>query len=59
MKASKILNMRIDIVDAGKAALVGIACCGGIFGLAELFAWLEEKYLDRIKDALKRKGWHK
>ena len=51
--------MRIDIIDAGKAALVGIACCGGIFGLSELFAWIEEKYLDRIKDALKRKGWHK
>ena len=52
-------NMRIDFVDAGKAALIGVACCGGILGLAELFAWLEEKYLNRIKEALKRKGWKK
>ena len=51
--------MRIDFIDAGKAALIGVACCGGILGLAELLAWLEEKYLNRIKEALKRKGWKK
>lgn len=36
--------MRIDFVDAGKAALVGIACIGTIIGLTELLSWLEDKW---------------
>lgn len=39
--------MRFDIIDAGKAALLGIACIGGIIGLTELLAWLENKYNKR------------
>lgn len=36
--------MRFDFIDAGKAALLGIACIGGIIGLTELLAWLEERF---------------
>ena len=36
--------MRIDIIDASKAALTGIACIGSIIGLTELLSRLEQKW---------------
>ena len=36
--------MRFDFVDAGKAALLGITCIGGIIGITELLAWIEERF---------------
>ena len=39
--------LRIDFVDAGIAALVGIGCIGGIVGLTVFLEWLEKKWNDR------------
>lgn len=49
--------MRIDFVDAGKAALTGIMWLGSIIGLTELFAWLEEKYKKRSKKKRRKDGF--
>lgn len=39
--------MKFDFIDAGKAALLGVACIGGVICLTELLAWLENKYNNR------------
>lgn len=39
--------MRFDFVDAGKAALLGIACIGSIIGLTELLSRLEYKWIKK------------
>ena len=36
--------MRIDLIDAGKAALTGIACIGSIIGMTELLSRMEDKW---------------
>lgn len=36
--------MRIDLIDAGKATLVGIAWIGSIIGMTELLSRLEDKW---------------
>lgn len=36
--------MRIDYIDAGKAALTGIAWIGSIIGLTELLSRMEDRW---------------